>query len=83
MSNHVVCVKWGNKYISQYVNVLKSMINRHTTLPFQFHCFTEDPKGLDVDINVIPFPGGSHIRSWWSNWPCFKKILASKALFYI
>ena len=42
--NHILCVKWGNKYISQYVNVLKNMIAKHTKVPYQFHCFTEDPK---------------------------------------
>ena len=58
--NHIVCVKWGNKYISQYVNVLKSMITRHTTVPFQFHCFTEDydtaKKVLDLG-GLISFTG--------------------------
>jgi hypothetical protein len=24
--NHVVCVKWGNKYISKYANVLNNMV---------------------------------------------------------
>ena len=44
--NHVVCVKWGNKYISKYANVLNSMVKRHTTLPYQFHCLTDDPNGI-------------------------------------
>mgnify|MGYP006000288397 FL=1 len=71
--NHILCVKWGNKYISQYVNVLKNMIARHTTVPYQFHCFTEDPKGLDSDINVIAFPPGGHIKGWWSKLSMFQK----------
>ena len=52
--NHIVCVKWGHKYVPEYVNVLKRMCKRHITVPYQFHCFTENPKGLDPDINVIP-----------------------------
>ena len=28
--NHVVCVKWGNKYVPEYVNVLYNMVKRHT-----------------------------------------------------
>ena len=28
--NHIVCVKWGNKYISKYANILYNMIKKHT-----------------------------------------------------
>ena len=64
--NHVVCVKWGNKYISKYANVLNSMVKRHTTVQYQFHCITDDPNGLDTDINVIRLPGHPWIKTWWS-----------------
>ena len=64
--NHVVCVKWGNKYVSKYANILNSMVKRHTTVPFQFHCFTDDPNGLDPDINPIKLPNDPWIKSWWS-----------------
>lgn len=65
-TNHVVCVKWGNKYISKYANVLNSMVKRNTTVPYQFHCLTDDPNGLDPDINVITLPKDPWIKSWWS-----------------
>ena len=64
--NHIVCVKWGNKYISQYTNVLYNMIKRNTTIPFEFHCITEDPKGLDPHIKTIKLPTDPWIKSWWS-----------------
>ena len=64
--NHVVCVKWGIKYPSQYANVLNSMVKRHTTVPYQFHCLTDDPTGLDTDINVIKLPTDPSVKSWWS-----------------
>jgi hypothetical protein len=64
--NHIVCVKWGNKYISQYVNVLYNMVKRHTTVPFEFHCITEDPKGLDAHIKTIKLPNDPWIKTWWS-----------------
>tara|TARA_Y100000114_G_C11752286_1_gene324985 strand:- start:533 stop:1231 length:699 start_codon:yes stop_codon:yes gene_type:complete len=64
--NHIVCVKWGNKYVSKYVNVLYSMVKRNTTVPFEFHCVTEDPKGLDPQIKVIPIPNNPWIKTWWS-----------------
>ena len=64
--NHVVCVKWGNKYIPQYVNVLYNMIKRHTTVPYQFHCITESPQGLDKHINTIALPNHPWVKTWWS-----------------
>ena len=64
--NHIVCVKWGNKYISQYVNVLYNMIKRHTTVLFEFHCITDDPTGLDSHIKTISLPKDPIIKTWWS-----------------
>ena len=51
--NHVVCVKWGNKYPSIYVNVLKNMVARHTSVTYQFTCLTDDPNGIDEDVNIM------------------------------
>ena len=64
--NHVLCVKWGNKYISKYVNVLNNMVKRNTTVPYQFHCLTDDPNGLEPDINVVKLPNDPWIKSWWA-----------------
>ena len=66
MPNHVLCVKWGTKYSSQYVNVLKNMCARHLTVPYEFHCLTEDSTGLDPDVHVIPLPNRPGIKTWWS-----------------
>ena len=54
--NHVVCVKWGNKYISKYANVLFRMCQRNITVPWDFHCITDDVKGLDPHIKTIKLP---------------------------
>ena len=78
MPNHVLCVKWGSKYISQYVNVLKNMCRRHITVPFEFHCLTEDAKGLDPDINVIKLPALPGIKTWWSKLYMFSPELPIK-----
>jgi len=61
-----VCVKWGNKYVSEYVNVLKRMVARHTTVPYQFNCLTDDPNGIDPDVNIISLPKEPGIVTWWS-----------------
>ena len=65
--NHIVCVKWGNKYVSKYANVLYNMVKRHTTVPFEFHCITDDPTGLDSHIKTILLPKNDPIiKTWWS-----------------
>jgi hypothetical protein len=78
MPNHVLCVKWGNKYNSQYVNVLKNMCRRHITIPFDFHCLTEDSNGLDDDINVVKLPALPGIKTWWSKLYMFSPELPVK-----
>ena len=78
MPNHVICVKWGSKYTSQYVNILKNMCQRHTKVPFEFHCLTEDAQGLDADINVIKLPALPGIKTWWSKLYMFSPALPIK-----
>lgn len=53
---NVVCMKWGTKYPALYVNNLASMVKRNLTLPYRFVCFTDDPTGLDNDIETFPLP---------------------------
>jgi hypothetical protein len=64
--NHVVCVKWGNKYISKYANVLYNMCKRNINVEYDFHCITDDPKGLDPHIKTIQLPNDPAIKTWWS-----------------
>ena len=42
------------------------MCARHLTVPYEFHCLTENPRGLDPTIHVIPLPNLPGIKSWWS-----------------
>ena len=53
---NIICVKWGPKYIPEYVNILKNMCKRQSTVDFKFSCITDDETGLDEDINIIKFP---------------------------
>ncbi len=51
-----VCMKWGNKYSSEYVNRLYNMVKRNTTLPFKFICYTEIPEGVSPEVEIRPLP---------------------------
>ncbi len=52
----VLCLKWGSKYGSEYVNRLYSMASRNTSRPFRLVCFTDDPTGIrpEVDTRMMP-----------------------------
>lgn len=52
----VLCLKWGTKYGSDYVNRLYSMVSRNTSRPLRFVCIADDPAGIrpEVEIKVMP-----------------------------
>ena len=53
---NVVCMKWGSKYSSQYVNNLANMVARHLSRPCRFVCLTDDRTGVDPSIECLPLP---------------------------
>tara|TARA_B100000035_G_scaffold195018_1_gene166479 strand:+ start:5090 stop:5770 length:681 start_codon:yes stop_codon:yes gene_type:complete len=59
-----VCLKWGQKYSSDYVNKLFAMTKRHCTVPHEFICFTENRKGIDKEIKTMPLPD-INLDGWW------------------
>ena len=61
---NVVCLKWGDKFTPEYVNRLFYGVRRNTTVPFTFHCFTEDSTGLDPEIQIQPLKH-PEIQGWW------------------
>ena len=72
---NIICLKHGTKYGPEYVNKLKNMVKRHTTLPFNFFCFTENTHGIDSDINTIPLPMNKNLSGWWWKPYVFKEGL--------
>jgi len=53
---NVLCIKWGRKYGSEYVNRLYHGVKEHLSLPFRFVCLTEDPRGIDSAVQTLPLP---------------------------
>ena len=56
MAANVLCIKWGTKYGSEYVNRLYHGVRKHLSVPFRFVCLTEKVAGIDPDIDVYPLP---------------------------
>ena len=60
---YVLCLKHGNKYSSEYVNILYGMVKRHCTIDIEFVCLTDNPNGLNPNITSVSLPNG--IDGWW------------------
>jgi len=75
MDRWVVCLKHGNKYDYTYVNKLYSMVKRHTTVPFNFACITENSINLHQDIKIISVPQIHNVSGWWYKPWVFSKDL--------
>ena len=41
---NILCVKWGDKYSSEYVEKLKQQIEKHCSYDFNFYCLTDKPE---------------------------------------
>lgn len=52
----VICLKWGDRYGPEYVNRLYSMVRRNTERALRFICITDDPAGLDPEVETRPMP---------------------------
>lgn len=56
MAPNVLCIKWGTKYGSEYVNRLYRGVQRHLSQPFRFVCLTEHSHGIEPAVDVHPLP---------------------------
>lgn len=82
----VVCWKWHtpgyrSKFGPETVNVLRSMVARHYPDPHEFVCITDDSKGLDSGIRVIPlWDDLARIRNPMRRGPsCYRRLKAFSA----
>lgn len=49
-----LCFRWGNKYKSEHVNVLRRMLVRNLSLPHELVCATDNASGLDSGVRPAP-----------------------------
>ena len=77
--NTLVCVKVGTKYSADYVNKLASMAKRHTTVPYDFYCLTDDPCGVDAKTMIVKkLP-----KNWWAKLFIFNVLWQSPRVVYL
>jgi hypothetical protein len=85
MKINIICLKWGEKYNSDYVNRLYHAVKRNTTISFKFHCFTDDPSEINSEIIIHELPY-KNIESWWNKLYLFSDeidIPQGDKIFYI
>ena len=56
MTLNVICLKFGKAYGSEYVNRLRLAIRRNTARPLRLLCMTDDPRGIDKDVEILALP---------------------------
>ncbi|MDR2762041.1 MAG: hypothetical protein LBB88_05520 [Planctomycetaceae bacterium] len=56
MDKNIICMKWGTKFSSRYVNNLAAMVRRNLKQPYRFICFTDDKTGVDDSVEIRPLP---------------------------
>ncbi len=71
----VLCMKWGRRYGSNYVNTLYSMVRRNLTLAHRFICLTDHPQGIRPEVECRPLPALALAPEWerspWRKLSCF------------
>lgn len=71
-SVNVVCLKWGTKYSSEYVNRLYSMVQKRLALPHRFVCVADSAAGVESHIETKPIEH-PELRGWWHKLTLFKR----------
>lgn len=71
-SRHIVaCMKWGDAFPPDYVNVLYHAVRDHLSEPFEFVCVTNEPEGLHPDVKTQNIPDMRLPAEAWARgaWP--------------
>jgi hypothetical protein len=70
---NVVCIKSGEKYSPEYVNHLARAVRRYLLVPHRFVCLTDDPQGVDDDVEMMPLV--EDLPGWWNKIALFKSTI--------
>ena len=78
MKLEVICLCTGTKYPKRYADILHAMAKRNLTVPFEFYCYTDDPKGFKCKTRKIP----AGMAGWWNKLRFFAPgFLKTKTLY--
>jgi hypothetical protein len=68
-ARQVICMKWGARYPSTYVNRLYAMVRSRVRGPLRFVCLTDDVRGVNPKVEChdcpeIELPLPHRLRGW-------------------
>lgn len=81
----IVTWKWTpqngyrSKYSGEQVNVMRRMLQRHYPQPHRFICVTDDPKGIDPEVEIVPLwkdHAGLISKHGIKNPSCYRRLKA-------
>jgi hypothetical protein len=80
---NVIFVKWGTKYSSEDVNALYNNLIEYNS-EYSYHCYTDNPEGLNKNIKVINIPSYPRLKKWWNKLRMFSNEfpLVGKCMFF-
>lgn len=61
----VLCVRFGTKYGREYVERLRNMVQRHTTVPYEFVCLTDDTRPIEGVRSIVQPLQQQYKKIWW------------------
>ena len=73
----VLCVRFGNKYGTEYVEKLRNMVSRHLTVPYEFCCLTDDQHPIEGVKSIVRSNEG-YTKGWWHKVHMFDPSLGLK-----
>jgi len=76
----IVCLKWGDKFSHEHVNRIYRMCKKNMQKDFTFTCYTENPTGINKDINIVLL-GDYDLENWWWKLCLFKNPAAEINIF--
>lgn len=81
---NVICVKFGTKYNSDYVNKLYTDLKVKAKSAFTFYCYTDNPVGIDSEIEIIPQIKNPTLKGVWNKLRLFDEemCLEGKTYFF-
>jgi len=75
--NVVACLYWSgvfknreNVYTTEWVYILRNMVERHMHTPFRFVCLTNVPNQFDGSVEIIPLQ--HDWKGWWGKLELFR-----------
>lgn len=77
----VICMKWGELYSSDYVNVLYHAVQANLNIPHKFVCLTDNEDGIVDGVECYPIPDPL-VKDAFTRRGCWPKLVLFQSDLY-